>query len=677
MIQNLQNELTSCTDHTRRLELLIALSDQYRMKGEHTQCALHAEQALALAESSGNQVNMAAALGLLASCDIAVLLYDSAIEKNNRALSIAYGIQDAHETGMALYRLSVIYYNLMNYDTSLEYLLKSKIAFQDGGRQDDLVNVLNMQGVLDSAMHNVIGARNYFMEALQLVQETNNSYMHSLVLCNIADNYLIEKQYAEARQFYLQALEIAEASQLKATLSLSLSGLGQIELQSGSLSQAAEYARRGLSFAREAQPYDILHPALFLNAQVAIERDDADMACSLLLESIELAHKADNLNYALNSERLLVSIYKNDQHYQEALAHNEEVDKLVARISEKDRRKITAELRLRYDTEKRERELELHRLKNIELASARAEAEKANSAKSDFLTTMSHELRTPMNGVIGAAELLLNTPLAEDQQEFAHIIASSAQSLMDIIRDIMDISKIEKGTIELEQIPFDLEEVIEQTFRQVTVSAARKQLELILDYPLSLPHLFTGDPTRIKEILVNLVSNAVKFTSTGYVLLRVEYLSCQNKPATITLSVIDSGRGIPLDLQPVIFDIFTQADNDSSFANSGSGLGLSITHQLVEAMHGTIAVSSVPGNGATFSINLPLTPRQPCIEIPATLNAVRILVADTHSVCRTTVSEGCRLAGMHCTAVSTLPEVLEKVSQEKFDFAILNRNITN
>jgi CheY-like chemotaxis protein len=248
---------------------------------------------------------------------------------------------------------------------------------------------------------------------------------------------------------------------------------------------------------------------------------------------------------------------------------------------------------------------------------------------------------------------------------------------MDIIRDIMDISKIEKGTIELEQIPFDLEEVIEQTFRQVTVSAARKQLELILDYPLSLPHLFTGDPTRIKEILVNLISNAVKFTSTGYVLLRVEYLSCQNKPATITLSVIDSGRGVPLDLQPVIFDIFTQADNDSSFANSGSGLGLSITHQLVEAMHGTITVSSVPGNGATFSINLPLTPRQPCIEIPATLNAVRILVADTHSVCRTTVSEGCRLAGMHCTAVSTLPEVLEKVSQEKFDFAILNRNITD
>lgn len=675
VIQELQKKLNGCLHDGERAVILNKLSENHRLSGENALCRLHAEQALELADKTGRLSEKAAALGLLAYCDIIAHEYDRAIERNNTALAIARGIHDMHETGMALYRLSVIYHNLMDYEKALEFTLKSLDILEQAGRPDETVTVLNMMGVLFTAMDNIHQAREYFNKALHIAERNGNAYYHSLVLNNIADSYKSEKDHARARRYYEQALDIAESHAVKLPVAFALTGIGEIDFNDGNLPAAADKAARALALARETQRFDIIHEALYLNAQIARKNHDSETACSLLLESAALARQAGNLNNELDSERLLVSIYKELADYAAALAHSEVVEQLCARISKIDQQKIAVELRLRYDTEKRDRELELHRLKNIELASAQVAAEKASLSKSDFLATMSHELRTPMNGVIGAVELLLNTTMAEEQQEFARVISSSAQSLMDIIRDIMDISKIEQGTIELECIPFDLEEVIEQMFRQVTVSAARKQLELIFDYPLCLPHLFSGDPTRIKEILVNLVSNAVKFTNDGYILVAVGCTERTNDAAVMTLTVTDTGKGIPPELQPYIFDTFTQAEYGGSVENRGSGLGLSITRQLVEAMRGTISVSSIPGEGTTFSVSLPLTTTQSDLAVPQEFEDIRVLAADAHFLSRQLLHDGCVNAGMQCTAVANLHEALEALAYNTCDFAIVNRNL--
>jgi signal transduction histidine kinase/DNA-binding response OmpR family regulator len=563
----------------------------------------------------------------------------------------------------------------MDYEKALEFTLKSLDVLEQAGRIEETVTVLNMMGVLYMAMDNIGTAREYFEKALHIAEKEGNAYYHSLVLNNIADSYKTEGLHEKAREYYERALDIAETHGIKFSVAFALKGIGDLDFAAGSLPDAADKAEHALALAREAQRFSIIHEALYLNAQIAHKKQDAETACSFLLESVALSRKAGNMNNELDSERLLVLLYKELEDFESALAHSEEVEQLSARISKIDQQKIEVELRLRYDTEKRDRELELHRLKNIELASAQVKAEKASLAKSDFLAIMSHELRTPMNGVIGAVELLLNTPMVDEQQEFARVISSSAQSLMDIIRDIMDISKIEQGTIELECLPFDLEEVIEQMFRQVTVGAARKQLELILDYPLSLPHLFNGDPTRIKEILVNLVSNAVKFTTEGYILVAVDCTERKNDAAEMTLTVTDTGKGISSELQPVIFDTFTQAEYNISDENKGSGLGLSITRQLVEAMNGSISVSSVPGEGSTFTVSLPLTTTQSDPELPQELLDIQLLVADAHFLSRRIMHDGLVNAGMQCITVANLHEAFETLEHNDCNFAVVNRNL--
>jgi len=603
---------------------------------------------------------------------------------NNGILSLKNYEEDGSKLGIAMAHeiIGKVYDSQHNYPEALSNFKKELIISQQiGNSSRDLFCYSNM-GLTYFHQGNYSEALTNELKALQLSEEVNDSNWIGISHIYLGDIYERQTNYAEALKNYLFAIKIFEERADKECLTLPEVGIGIVYEKQGNLFEALKSESKGLSLAHEIGMKEFIKNAYeelaVINAKLhnykaayenevlfkvyydsLFNKENEKKLTSLQMQyEFDKKQQADSIQHASENKINLLNLHKQKEYTGLGIAGFVLVILLLFFVY---------------------RNYTNQRKATLEMAIARQHAEQSEKFKEQFLANMSHEIRTPMNAVMGMTNLVLDSPLNDKQRFYLEGVRKSGETLLHIINDILDLSKIEAGKMEMENIDFSVSEVLEQIKQTLQHKAEEKGLQLIMDKDGNVPDVLMGDPVRLNQILMNLTGNAIKFTEKGSITIEVRKVPTGSG---VKFSIHDTGIGIPEDKLQTVFESFQQSRSSDTRRFGGTGLGLTISKQLVELMDGKISAESKEGSGTTFSfeINFPagsaerLKYQRSAEQIDGSvLDGLKILLADDNEYNRIVTHDTLKSkAKVEICEATNGQEVIDLLSKQDFDVVLMD-----
>lgn len=659
----------------------------------------------------------------------AFIQLDSSRQYSQAALELAQKIGFRKGEADALNNMAISYDVAGQYEKALELYLEAKTLYQEINNLHGLANIYNNCGMVYESLGDTEKAIEYHSKSLALEEDMGDTLGVAYSQIHIANIHVSLKKYDDAMNYYTISKKSLERLGDSDGLAFVYLGVGELFLESDQPNEAIKQSEMAFQIFKELENKKGMAEASLITGKCYLRVEDYSKSRENLLLTLQLANQLDGEEITSNVLLTLVELYKKTRDFESALSIYEQYITLdrASRMDEMERN--IKEMDARYNFEKKEQEILLLssekefqkslrnifvsalviiltvmgflyrayklsmkratmlrvknqeiRAKNVEVRKERKNALKAAQAKSEFLSVMSHEIRTPMNAVIGSTHLLLQQNPKLDQLENLRTLKFSSDNLLLLINDILDLSKIESNKVELEKIPFDLQQLCKSIFSTHVSQVNKGKVNFVLDYAKDIPDKLLGDSGRLGQVLNNLISNAIKFTKEGVVKFRVSSRKNADSKVLICFEISDTGIGIPPEKMNLVFDSFSQADSDTTRKYGGTGLGLYITKKILELFGTYIKVESEVDKGSTFSFELelkknlatgPVGESSNRLKVDA-LRGANVLVVDDDKtnllIARGVLSRW----GMNVVTVENGQQALDRFSKERFDVVLLD-----
>lgn len=663
----LQEEYDSLKDERARLDLMVLMALEMR-NTDVDEAAKMADEIIERSIKVGYPKGEGRGHNLKGSCYGLQGDYEEGLAELNKAYAIARHIKDRRLEARALNNFGNVYRETGDFARALNYFEEALAINEALG--DEVASSVNLTSIAQLLydLNDFDSALDYALRCMPIFEKAHDTNRMTAIYNVLGNIYFKREEYAEAQGYFEKNLEKTDEG--TAAYLIALSGMGKVYYRMQDFQNAHKYLEEALEEAIEQDNAEVQIICNYYLGRMQMDEGDYRQSLAYLNKGFEMAEDYQRKHDVMSLHETLSVLYDKMGNIPSAFYHLKAYEQLKEEIFQQTTLNKLRNLQIRQKVELAQKEKEV--------------AERTAQLKQQFMANMSHEIRTPMNAIVGMTRLLLGKDPKPEQLKYLKAIQQSADNLLVIINDILDLSKIEAGKIVIEQTDFVMTELINSIKDILLFRAEEKGLEFHVSVDDQIPTRLIGDPTRINQVLINLAGNAVKFTEKGYVSLAVTVEKKEGHNYWIRFDITDTGIGISPDYVERIFESFTQAGTDIARRFGGTGLGLTISRQLVTLMNGEISVTSELGKGTRFTVLLPLEEAEnqlPVAQMPIIddskrqeLAKLKLLLAEDNEFNRMVAEDTLKalLPGIHIDVAVNGKEAVEKVRTGRYDIVLMD-----